>query len=117
VRDHNHGKAVVELHYTAYAELAPSLAGIILDEAAAKFSLKDASVVHRTGTLRAGDIAVWIGVTAAHRSDSFLACRYLIDNVKHRLPIWKKERYADGSEAWIEHNHCGCADPANLHAH
>jgi len=118
VRDTNEGKNVAELHYTAYARLAPSVARAILDEAAAKYALVDASAVHRTGVLRAGDIAVWIGATARHRGDSFLACRYLIDNLKHRLPIWKKERYADGSEAWIEHNHCGCADPKNLeHPH
>jgi len=114
VRDHNEGKAVVELHYTAYAELAPSIAERIIAEASEKFALENVSVVHHTGVLAAGDIAVWIGVTAQHRGDSFLACRYLIDNIKHRLPVWKKERYADGSEAWIEHNHCGCADPNNL---
>lgn len=116
VRDHNEGKDVVALHYSAYAELAPGIAARILDEAKAKFDI-DASIVHRIGALTVGDIAVWVGVTAHHRGDTFLACRYIIDNVKHRLPIWKKEVYADGTKSWIESNHCGCADPNNLSHH
>lgn len=117
VRDHNLGKPVTELQYSGYAALAPSVAQTILEEAKSKFQVDEASVVHRIGSLKIGDIAVWVGVTSHHRGDSFLACRYIIDNVKHRLPIWKKEVYADGAEAWIESNHCGCADPANLEEH
>lgn len=113
VRDHNEGKAVVALHYSSYAQLAPAIAEQILTEAKTKFGT-EAAVVHRIGELAIGDIAVWVGVTAHHRGDTFLACRYIIDNIKHRLPIWKKEVYVDGSEAWIESNHCGCADPKNL---
>ena len=118
VRDHNEGKEVAELHYSGYEALAPTVAQTILDEAKTKFGILGAAVVHRTGALTVGDIAVWVGVTAHHRGDTFLASRYIIDNVKHRLPIWKKEIYADGSSAWIESNHCGCADPKNLeHTH
>ncbi|MGZ0655190.1 molybdenum cofactor biosynthesis protein MoaE [Coraliomargarita sp. W4R53] len=118
VRNHNEGKAVKELHYSGYAQLAPGIAQIILNEAKDKFHIEDAAIVHRTGALTTGDIAVWVGVTAHHRGDTFLACRYIIDNVKHRLPIWKKEVYVDGTQAWIESNHCGCADPKNLeHSH
>lgn len=117
VRDHNEGKAVAELHYSGYESLAPSIAQSILEEAKSKFQVEGASIVHRIGPLKIGDIAVWCGVTSHHRGDSFLACRYIIDNVKHRLPIWKKEIYTDGSEAWIESNHCGCADPENLKHH
>lgn len=113
-RDHNEGKAVTELHYSGYAQLAPAIAQTILQEAKDKFHFEEAAVVHRIGALTTGDIAVWVGVTAHHRGDTFLACRYIIDNVKHRLPIWKKEVYADGSQAWIESNHCGCTDPKNL---
>ena len=116
VRDHNEGKAVTELHYSGYAQLAPGIAEQILAEAKEKFEV-EAAIVHRIGELAVGDIAVWVGVTAHHRGDTFLACRYIIDNVKHRLPIWKKEVYDDGSEAWIESNHCGCADPKNLEQH
>ena len=114
VRDHNEGKSVRELHYSSYPQMAPVIADDILEEAKKKFDLEAAAIVHRTGPLGVGDIAVWVGVTAHHRGDTFLACRYIIDNVKHRLPIWKKEIYTDGTEAWIENNHCDCADPKNL---
>lgn len=117
VRDHNEGKAVTALHYHGYAQLAPGIAEVIIEEARVKFHIEGASIVHRIGELGIGDIAVWVGVTAHHRGDTFLACRYIIDNVKHRLPIWKKEVYSDGTEAWIESNHCGCADPKNLEHH
>ncbi|MGC6424006.1 MAG: molybdenum cofactor biosynthesis protein MoaE [Lentimonas sp.] len=118
VRDHNEGKIVSQLHYSGYPELAPSVAAAILNEAKEQFHLLDAAAVHRMGALATGDIAVWVGVIAHHRGDTFLACRYIIDNIKHRLPIWKKEIYADGTEAWIENNHCGCTDPNNLeHQH
>jgi molybdopterin synthase catalytic subunit len=116
VRNHNEGKEVTELQYSGYPEMAPSIAAQILAEAKEKFEV-EAAIVHRMGALAVGEIAVWVGVTAHHRGDTFLACRYIIDNVKHRLPIWKKECYSDGSEAWIENNHCGCADPKNLEHH
>lgn len=115
VRLHNEGKTVTALHYHGYTQLAPSVAKTILDEASKRFKIQSARIVHRTGILNVGDIAVWVGVTAHHRDATFLACRYIIDNVKYRLPIWKKEVYADGSSAWIENHRCGCADPENLH--
>lgn len=102
VRDSNVGKDVSELHYSSYPELAESMAGEIMEEAAERFDLIDVMLVHRIGALKVGEIAVWIGVTAAHRGDTFLACRYIIDNVKYRLPIWKKEIYVDGSSEWVE---------------
>ncbi|MGB0409017.1 MAG: molybdenum cofactor biosynthesis protein MoaE [Opitutales bacterium] len=117
VRDHNEGKAVSELHYGSYTQLAPSVAESILNEAKEKFRIEDAAIVHRYGPLKIGAIAVWVGVTAHHRDASFLACRYIIDNVKFRLPVWKKEIYSDGTTAWIENHMCGCADPSNLEHH
>jgi molybdopterin synthase catalytic subunit len=57
--------------------------------------------VHRTGSLSLGDIAVWIAVSAGHRAAAFEACRFLIDEMKARLPIWKREHYADGSTEWV----------------
>ena len=113
VRDHNEGKDVNALHYTAYEELAQTVGCEILDEAESKFQVKSA-IAHRVGDLSVADIAVWVGVTAHHRGDTFLACRYIIDNIKHRLPVWKKEVYSNGEERWIENNHCGCSDPKNL---
>ena len=57
--------------------------------------------MHRVGHLQLGDLAVWVGVTAEHRAAAFDACRFIIDEMKTRVPIWKKEHYADGAPAWI----------------
>lgn len=103
VRDRNDGRAVVSLEYEAFAELAEREGERILAEARKKFSITDALCVHRVGHLRIGDLAVWIGVTAEHRASAFEACRYIIDEAKARLPIWKKEYYADGGSIWVNH--------------
>ena len=101
VRDHNEGRAVLRLGYQAYAPLAQSEGEKILAEARAKFAIIDARCVHRVGTLEIGDLAVWVGVAAAHRGAAFDACRYIIDEVKHRVPIWKNEHYVDGESGWL----------------
>jgi molybdopterin synthase catalytic subunit len=101
VRDHNAGRAVRRLDYQAYAPLAVSEGERILVEAAKQFPIVDARCVHRLGTLVIGDIAVWVGVTAVHRDAAFAACRYVIDEVKKRVPIWKNEHYADGESGWL----------------
>ena len=102
MRDHNSGRSVQQLEYLAYPQLAPAVGAELLQEAKEKFTIESAALVHRIGLLAIGDLAVWVGVTAAHRDASFLACRYLIDQAKYRLPVWKKEHYPDGSCAWIE---------------
>src|SRR3546814_1125850 len=84
------------LHYEAYAALAEAEGERVLSEALERFDILDARCVHRTGDLVIGDIAVWVGVTAAHRDAAFAACRHIIDEVKARVPIWKRERYAEG---------------------
>jgi len=101
VRDHNDGRPVRALDYEAYPPLAEKEGARILTEAREKFSLLGATCIHRTGSLALGDLAVWVGVTAAHRGAAFDACRYIIDEAKARVPIWKKEHYADGSTQWI----------------
>ncbi len=101
VRNHNEGKPVQALDYEAYPELAEKEGERILVEAREKFSVQSIVCVHRTGALRIGDLAVWVGVTAAHRGAAFDACRYVIDEVKARVPIWKKEHYTDGVSEWI----------------
>jgi len=101
VRARNDGREVRALEYEAYAPLAEKEGARILAEAKARFDLLDALCVHRTGQLALGDLAVWVGVTAEHRGTSFEACRYLIDELKARLPVWKKEHYAEGPTAWI----------------
>jgi molybdopterin synthase catalytic subunit len=101
VRDHNEGRSVCRLDYQAYAALAESEGAKILAEAKAAFAIADARCVHRIGALAVGDLAVWIGVSAAHRDAAFAACRYIIDEVKQRVPIWKNEHYADGESGWL----------------
>ncbi len=101
VRDHNEGRAVLGLRYEAYAELAEAEGERVLDEAIAKFGIVDARCVHRVGDLAIGDLAVWVGVSAAHRDAAFAASRYIIDEVKARVPIWKHERYAEGDAGWL----------------
>ena len=101
VRDHNDGRPVEGLHYEAYMELAQAEGAAILEEALRRFDLVDAACVHRTGDLAVGELAVWVGASAAHRDAAFAACRWIIDEVKARVPIWKHERYADGQADWL----------------
>jgi molybdopterin/thiamine biosynthesis adenylyltransferase/molybdopterin synthase catalytic subunit len=101
VRNHNEGKPVLRLEYEAYGDLAVSEGNKILAEAREMFGLLDAQCIHRTGMLEIGEKAVWIGVASPHRAEAFKACSYIIDELKKRVPIWKKEHYADGPYEWI----------------
>ena len=101
VRDHNDGRAVDGLRYEAYVALAEAEGAAILAEARQRFDLVDAACVHRIGDLAIGDLAVWVGASAAHRGPAFDACRWIIDEVKARVPIWKHERYAGGESGWL----------------
>ena len=101
VRDHNDGRAVSGLHYDAYARIAEEEGARVINEAIDRFDIVDAACIHRTGDLEVGDLAVWVGVTAGHRDAAFAACRFIIDEVKSRVPIWKRERYRDGDAGWL----------------
>jgi molybdopterin synthase catalytic subunit len=101
VRDHNEGRRASGLRYEAYAALAEAEGARIVDEALARFAIADAACVHRVGDLDVGDLAVWVGVSAAHRDAAFAACRWIIDETKARVPIWKHERYVEGDAAWL----------------
>jgi molybdopterin synthase catalytic subunit len=101
VRDHDGGRPVRALDYEAYAPLAEKEGEKIMREARERFQVVGALCVHRTGSLSLGDIAVWVAVTAAHRGAAFDACSYIIDEIKARLPIWKKEHFADGASEWV----------------
>ena len=104
VRDHHDGRRVSGLRYEAYAVLAEKEGAAVLSQACARFAIEDAACVHRIGELAIGDLAVWVGVSAAHRDAAFAACRWIIDEVKARVPIWKHERYADDAgapAAWL----------------
>ncbi|WP_101927051.1 MULTISPECIES: molybdenum cofactor biosynthesis protein MoaE [Luteimonas] len=101
VRDHNDGRPVHGLRYESYVALAETEGAAVIEEARTKFALTGAACVHRVGDLAIGDLAVWVGVSAAHRGAAFDACRYIIDEIKARVPIWKHERYADGDTTWL----------------
>ncbi|MBE2212377.1 MAG: molybdenum cofactor biosynthesis protein MoaE [Opitutaceae bacterium] len=101
VRDSNDGRRVLRLGYEAFVPLAEKEGMRILGEAMSNYPIFDIRCVHRIGTLELGDLAVWVGVSSQHRGAAFDACRYVIDEVKSRVPIWKKEHYVDGDSGWI----------------
>jgi len=111
IRDENEGQDVLRLEYEVYEPLAIKEGAKIIDEAKAKYPILNAHCVHREGLLELGECAVWVGVTAAHRDEAFAACRYIIDEVKTRLPIWKKEYYVNGDSGWVNCERCAA------HAH
>lgn len=106
VRNHNEGHQVASIEYEAYQDLAHNEALKILQETKNKFNIFDIQCVHRVGHLLIGDIAVWIGATAAHRAQAFSACQYAIDEIKKRLPIWKKEHYLHREAQWVNCQEC-----------
>lgn len=106
VRDHSEGRAVSRLEYEAFEELAHSEGKRIVAEALRRHGALRARCVHRLGALAVGELAVWVGVAAEHRAEAFAACREIIDEIKHRLPIWKKEHYAGGDSGWVNCAHC-----------
>jgi len=101
VRDLNRGRAVTAIDYEAYEEMALPLLEEIGAETARLFAVTDVRLVHRLGRLVVGEASVAVAVTSPHRADAFAACRHAIDALKARVPIWKKEHYADGSE-WLD---------------
>lgn len=115
VRNHNEGHAVTRLEYEAFEALANKEGERIVAEAIRKFGVINAVCVHRVGSLAIGDLAVWVGVSSRHRAEAFAACRYIIDEVKHRVPIWKKEHYVNGDSGWV--NCERCAEHAHEHEH
>ncbi|PIE02699.1 MAG: molybdopterin converting factor [Acidobacteria bacterium] len=106
VRNHNEGRSVDALAYEGYAELCQTEAENIMAEAASRYQIEKGICCHRVGHLEIGELAVWLGVTARHRGTAFEACRYIIDQIKLRLPIWKKEYYSDGHAEWVNCREC-----------
>jgi molybdopterin synthase catalytic subunit len=101
VRNHHEGREVVRLDYSAYQPMAEAECGRIVAEAERRW---DAAIAlqHRIGSLAVGDAAVAIVAASAHREAAFAACRFVIDEVKRRVPIWKHEFYADGTVVWVD---------------
>ena len=106
IRNVNEGQQVLRLEYESYAPLAITEGEKVVQEALDKFGVLHAHCVHRVGLLEIGECAVWVGVTSGHRDEAFKACRYIIDEVKVRLPIWKKEHYVDGHSGWVNCERC-----------
>ena len=103
VRNHHENRQVSHLFYEAYPELALNEGRAVMQQALDKYAINSAICIHRLGKLQIGDMAVWVGVNAAHRDAAFQACRFIIDDIKARIPIWKKEFYLDSnSPRWLE---------------
>jgi len=101
VRDTNEGRRVEGMRYDAYGAMAERVLREIADSAAGRWPVTDLVVAHRTGELRIGEISVVVGVAAPHRNEAFEAGRFVMEEIKSRLPIWKQEHYAEGS-AWLD---------------
>jgi len=107
VRNRNEGQRVLRLEYEVYEPLAVKEGQGIIDEAMERFGVSNACCVHRSGLLEISDVAVIVGVSSPHRDAAFQACRYIIDETKARLPIWKKEHYANSPAEWVNCKHSG----------
>ncbi|HJR16105.1 MAG TPA: molybdenum cofactor biosynthesis protein MoaE [Gemmatimonadales bacterium] len=101
VRNHHQGREVVRLEYSAYAPMVEVECARIVAESQARWDVKVA-LQHRIGRLEIGDAAVAVAAASAHRDEAFLACRHVIEELKLRVPIWKREYYADGTVEWVE---------------
>ena len=102
VRDHNEGRSVGGVRYDSYEEMAVQVLSEIVDEAARAAGTDRIAAVHRIGELEVGEVSVAIAVSSPHRAEAYEASRYIIEEIKKRLPVWKKERYSDGAEEWVE---------------
>jgi molybdopterin synthase catalytic subunit len=105
VRSSNEGRAVTGLDYSAYPELAVKEGRRIVESAVERFGLDGARAAHRVGSLAVGDAAVVVEVASGHRGEGFEACRWIIDEIKHRVPVWKREHYAEGDWEWVTCHH------------
>jgi molybdopterin synthase catalytic subunit len=101
VRDHNQGRAVSALEYEAYDAMAAAELERIVAEARERWAVGDIAAVHRVGALEVGEASVAIAVASPHREEAYAASRYVIEELKRRLPVWKREGYVDGERAWV----------------
>jgi len=101
VRNINNGKTVRQIEYEMYEKMVISEANKLIQKAIDKFEIQTIKVVHRTGVIVVGETAIWVAVTAMHRAAAFEANEWLMNQIKHLLPIWKKETYQDGQSEWV----------------
>jgi len=109
IRDHNEGQEVERLEYEVYRPVAEKEGARIINEAIERFGISHAVCIHREGLLELSEVAVIVCVSSPHRGEAFDACRYIIDETKTRLPIWKKEHYITGISEWVNCEHCAAA--------
>ena len=100
VRDHDHGRPVTHLEYEAHPD-AQRVLEVVADEIAAAHPVHALAVVHRVGELQVGEAALVVAVSASHRGEAFAAAQVLVDEVKHRIPVWKHQYFTDGSDEWV----------------
>src|ERR1700722_1360622 len=100
VRDHDQGRGVAALAYSAHPSGAAELAQVA-EKVAGRFQVRALAAVHRVGDLEIGDVAVVVAAAADHRDEAFAACRGVIEDVKSDVPVWKHQRYADGQSEWV----------------
>jgi molybdopterin synthase catalytic subunit len=101
VRNHHGGRSVLRLEYSAYGAMAEAQCARIVAEAEGRWPVRVA-LAHRIGALEVGDNAVAVAAAGAHRDEAFDACRFVIEEVKRRVPVWKKEFYQDGTVEWVD---------------
>ena len=102
VRQVNEGRDVTGIDYAAYEGMALRELGAIVDEGAVRFGTTDVVVAHRLGELQVEDVSVGIAVGHAHRDQAYAASRWVIEELKRRVPIWKREHYTDGTREWVD---------------
>ena len=100
VRNHSEGKKVLYLEYEAYEVMAENMIGALIEQSKSRWNIDGARVLHRLGKVGLGEIAVLIAVESAHRDEAYQASRFLIEEIKHQVPIWKKEYFEDGTTEW-----------------
>lgn len=101
VRDHNEGRDVGHLDYQAYPAMAEAVLNEIVAEAKARWEVGEIAAIHRIGRLEIGEASVAIAVAAPHRGEAYEASRYIIEELKKRVPVWKREGYLDGESEWL----------------
>ena len=111
VRDRHDGRGVLRLEYSAYAPMVEAECARIVGEAESRWPVAIA-LRHRVGTLEVGDTAIAVAAGSEHRAAAFDGCRYVVEEVKRRLPIWKQEFYADGTHEWVDPTAAGRSIPA-----
>lgn len=101
VRDHDHGRAVLSLEYSAHPSAQQTLAEVLAQVAAAAVGVRAIAASHRIGPLEIGEVALAVAVAADHRAAAFQTAAQVVDTIKERLPVWKRQLFADGTDEWV----------------